>query len=191
MNKGLTDISFYKEIYDNELEQKSKLTSLVVFPTTLLSILIGGAFYLYEPYLTKPDNYNEYLVYELTLLSILFVIVMCIIIFFLMRLFHNDFKKYEYLPLPKDLYAREKELFEHYKNHFIETDKLDTAIAEKEALSYAKDVFNKDLLNYYIKCATHNQLVNEKRYKQYYKARSLIFVALGILAISGILIIIK
>lgn len=189
MSNKTSDIEFYKEIHQNELNRKNDIDSSVSFPTTLLTLLIGGGLYLFKKEnfdLQKEDN--QYILYGIIFLTCLFILAIIMAIGLLMRMYLNKFRKYKYLPLSSDLKKRENELYEHYKNHFSLTEQSNP---KKKALTYSKSEFKKDLLNYYIDFSTNNQLVNDERLKDYYKSRKYLMFSIILIALIGILIIIK
>lgn len=189
MIEKTADINFYKNLYENEINRKNEINGLINFPTTLLTLMIAGGFYLYQPIFKNEYVINNLCLFRIeVLISLLFVISIAISVFFLIRMYHNLFRKYHYLPSPEKLKNREIELFMHYEKIFSENNKSEI---EEKSIEYAKQEFNKDLLNYYIDNSTKNQLVNDNRYKDYYRSRHYLMISLIILAISGILIILK
>jgi len=189
MIEKIANIEFYKNLYENEISRKNEINGLVSFPTTLLTLMIGGGFYLYQPIFKNGlENNNHFITYVILPLAILFVITIATSIVFLIKMFHNLFRKYHYLPNPEILKNREIELFEHYKNFFTT---IGAKKIKKKSIKNSKREFEKDLLNYYIENSTKNQIVNDRRYKDYYLSRHYLMISLIVLAISGILIIFK
>lgn len=182
-------IGFYKEIHTSELSRKNEIDASIGFPTTLLTLLIGGGLFLF-----KDENFNrnfsdsEYFLTAITICTGLFIISIVGAIIFLIRMYLNRFRKYKYLPCSLDLINRENELYEHYLIYF---KKVGNKKPKKKAMQYAKSEFQKDLLNYYVKFATENQLVNDGRIKDYYWSRKILIVSIVLIAIIGILIITK
>lgn len=165
MIEKIANIEFYKNLYENEINRKNEINGLVSFPTTLLTLMIGGGFFLYQPIFEIGfKNNNHYILYVIFPLAILFLISIAISIFFLIKMFHNLFRKYHYLPSPENLKNREIELFEHYKNFYTGIGKKKI---NKKSTKQSKIAFKKDLLNYYIENSTKNQIVNDRRYKDY------------------------
>jgi len=168
-------IDFYKELYLDELKRKDKIDALISYPTTLLTILIGGGLYF-----LKKENFKHITECETILLNILtslFFISIAFSIFFLMRMFLNKFKKYKYLPLSIDLYNRELELITYYKENSDNNKK-------NQIRKEAKKHFQNDLLKYYIDFATKNQMINDERLKDFYTSRKILMLSLIFLSIS-------
>ena len=190
MIEKIANINFYKNLYEIEINRKNEINGLVKFPTTLLSILIGAGFFLYKPLYENVDKAEKGFIFiVLAILSILFSISISIAVFYLVRMFHNLFRKYYYLPSATILKNRQIELYNHGKLFYSETKNEEES--EKLSIDYSKEEFNKDLLNYYIDNSTKNQKVNDSRYEDYYHSRHYLMISLIIIAISGILIIIK
>jgi len=185
----IANIEFYKNLYENEINRKNEINGLVSFPTTLLTLMIGGGFYLYKPIFQNGIEKNSQCIsIIIAILAILFAISIAVSIFFLIKMFHNLFRKYHYLPSPENLKNRQIELFEHYNNFFTTTKRKKI---KKKSIKLSKIEFRKDLLNYYIEDSTKNQIVNDRRCKDYYLSRHYLMISLILLAISGILIIFK
>ncbi len=186
MIEKLANIDFYKNLYEIEISRKNEINGLVKFPTTLLSILIGAGFFLYKPLYENAEH--SCIFFIIVILSILFSIAISIAVFFLVKMFHNLFRKYHYLPSATLLKERQIELYNHANQFYSESESKEI---EKLSIEYSTEEFNKDLLNYYIDNSTKNQKVNDNRYEDYYRSRHYLMISLIIIAISGILIIIK
>lgn len=189
MSNSVNSIEFYKEMHEKELRRKTEIDTSINFPTTLLTILIGGFLFLF-----KKDNFNysisdnEHLIFVIIFLTLLFTISTITATVFLIRMYLNKFKKYKYLPLSSDLKNWEDQLIEHYKVHF---ENIESKKPFKKALKYSRDEFNDKLLNYYITFSTSNQLMNDERLEDNYKSRKYLIFSLILLAIIGIIILIK
>jgi len=189
MPSKISELEFYKEIHQNELNRKKNIDSSISFPTTLLTLLIGGGLYLF-----KKDNFslqnddNQYVIFGIIFLTLLFLFSITFAIALLMRMYLNKFRKYKYLPLSSDLIKRENELLKHYEDHFSLTE---LKKPKKKAIEYSKSEFKKNLLNYYVDFSTNNQLVNDERLKDYYKSRKYLMFSIILIALIGILIILK
>ncbi|WP_299157379.1 hypothetical protein [uncultured Tenacibaculum sp.] len=185
----ITNFNFYKELHLSELKRKNDIDSLVGYPTTLITILIGSAFYFFKSEnFTYKSTDNSFLIFLLILIVCLFGTSIVVAIVFLIKMYLNTFKKYKYLPSPLTLKKREKELYEHYEGFYLETESKESY---KKAIEYADNEFKKDLLNYYIDYGTNNQIVNDNRTKDYYSSRKCLTFAIFLLSLIGILILIK
>ena len=189
MTNKVSNINFYREIYDEELKRKNEIDSSISFPTTLLTLLIGGSIYIFN--ISNLDCFKEFDIYSriaIIIFTCIFILSMVITIILLMRIFVNIFKKYKYLPSPFDLNKRENELYELYIKYYKEIKDKDY---EKKAVKSSRHQFNVDLLNYYIDFATNNQRLNDIRLKNLYTSRKYLIFSLISIAIIGILLIIN
>lgn len=182
-------LEFYREIHANELSRKNEIDVSIGFPTTLLTLLIGGGFFIFKDENFHPNNSdNEFVLVVITVIAILFIVSILIAMTFLIRMYLNRFRKYKYLPCSLDLINREDEFFKHYLAFFKNNgDKK----PKKKAIKYATEAFEKDLLKYYVEFATDNQLVNDGRIKDYYWSRKILIGSIILITIIGILILIK
>ncbi|QNJ99096.1 hypothetical protein [Constantimarinum furrinae] len=180
-------LQFYKEIHLSELKRKSEIDSSISFPTTLLTLLIGGGFYLFQKEIVEYQDENI-LSILIIIGGILFLLSIFGAIILLSRMYLNRFRKYRYLPCSLDLINRENELYHHYLNFYKQTD-IDKP--NKKALKDADEEFQKNLLNYYIEFGTHNQLVNDVRIKDFYRSRKILILSIILLAITALLILIR
>lgn len=182
-------LGFYKEIYSEELIRKNEIDASIGFPTTLLTLLIGGGFFLLnEKSFQSNISDNELVQFGIRFCTILFVLSMLTAMTFLIRMYLNRFRKYKYLPCSLDLINREDELYKHYLAFFTNNGYRK---AKKQAINYATAAFEKDLLKYYVEFATNNQLVNDGRIKDYYWSRKLLIISIILITFMGILILIK
>jgi len=181
-------LEFYREIHSNELSRKNEIDASIGFPTTLLTILIAGWYYLKDENFQPNKIANEYVLIAISICSYLFLFSIGIAIIFLIRMYLNRFRKYKYLPCSLDLINREDELYKYYLAFF---KKIGDKKPKRKAMSYATTTFEQDLLKYYVEFATNNQLVNDGRIKDYYWSRKILIVSIILITIMGILILIK
>lgn len=184
MIEGLTNIDFYKDRYDKELQIKLHISTQVRLPITILSLLFAGAFYLIKEYSSILLNSNKLALRVFILFqSLILVGFFLMAIINLIKMYDNGFKKYKYLPLSNVFYEREKIIFDEYSSKFKNIDALNDDEYKNAVLEYSKKYFQTELVEYYVECSSHNQKLNEKRFKYYYASRRLIFVSFGILII--------
>jgi len=189
MQIKLTEIKFYRELYYQEQTRKSEIDNSIGFPSTLLTIVIGGGLYLLKN--SYINNTNQYFVYPnmfLLLFWSLFIITICLSIFFLMKIYTNNLMRYKYLPSPVAFSKRETELYDHYLEFF---KSLPTLNPEEDALKASKSKFEEDLFAYYIEFASKNQWINDIRILDLYKARRFLILSIIFMGIFGILAIIN
>ncbi len=175
---NISEIGFYKELYFEELKRKDRIDTLISYPTTLLTIIIGGGLYFLQDENFKHMSGSETLIIRV-LISVFFISI-AIAIFFLMRMYLNNFKKYIYLPLSVDLSKREQELVSYFQSNLESQD-------ENQVQKKAKEYFKNDLLQYYINFATKNQIINDERIKDFYTSRKILMLSLILLFLIGIL----
>jgi len=185
----LGDIKFYKELHENEVKRKIEINGLVKFPTTLLMVIIGAGFYLYKPlFEVSPNSIHDCVWCTLILFAIVFTTFLSIATFFLIRVFHNLFRKYEYLPTPFVLRDRHIEIYEHYVSYFTAQNANNI---KSQSIKFSKKEFEKELFDHYIECSSNNQRVNDKRIKDFYRSRHYLMFALVVLAISSVILILN
>lgn len=189
MIEKIADHSFYREFYSKELRRKGEIDSSISYPTTLITLLIGAAFFLFQSdkFGYKPDD-KYWAIVLLIITTSLFGALIFISISLLIIVYLNAFKKYRYLPSPDKLKDREIELFDHYYDFF---KKSNVKKPQKRAILWAKSEFKKDLLGYWIEYSTTNQMLNDQRIKKYYSARKYLMFSIILLALTGLLILIK
>ncbi len=176
MIEQIAEISFYRELYEIERSRKNQIDTSVQFPTTVLTLLIGAFYYVVNSDNLEGLNSQSFL-YKVVIGILIFIFIFSIVmtIFFLLIMFHNIKDKYNYLPSPKSLKKRQLLLYEHFiKNH----SELKSKERKKEAIKYSKAEFNKEILKYYIDCANNNQIINDRRLKEYYYTRKSLMISI-------------
>ncbi len=176
MIEQIAEISFYKDLYESESARKHQIDNSVQFPTTILTLLIGAFYYILTSEvldIIKPESilYKAFLVIIISA----FVVSIIMTITFLLIMFHNIKNKYKYIPSPENLKERQLLLFEHYTNNHCELKKKEK---KRNGIKYSKAEFEKELLEYYIECANNNQMINDRRLKEYYYTRTLLMISI-------------
>lgn len=93
MIEGLTNVDFYKDRYEKELQIKLHISAQVRLQITILSILFAVAFYLTEEYGNIFLNSNKLpLRIFILFLSIILVGIFLMAIINLIKMYHNGFK---------------------------------------------------------------------------------------------------
>lgn len=178
------NIEFYKEQYLFEYERTRSYDNLIQFPTTLLVIFIGSAFFLLEKYFQ--DGFRQALTrldWFFIIALILFSISIILTIFYLVKVFHGYNRAYEVLPFSVDLKKRELELYKHY---YKSSNQKNYKKKRKKAKQLTSEMLYKELRNYYIEMTTHNQMINDKRSKFYYRTRTFLSIDLALLIVFAI-----
>ena len=179
----VSDLSFYKNLYVNEMERSYYYDKIIQFPSYLLFILVGGAVYSFDTYFKNgiPETL-ELIDWTFLILNLLFALALILTILFLFKVFHVFTRKYDYLPYISQLREREEELLE-----FVVKSKTKPNMSEKDIINETKNLFQEDLLFYYIELTNTNQLVNDSRAKNYAITRNLLFFDLILFFIIGII----
>lgn len=158
----MNDVLLYKEIYAHELSRKKDLNSAISTPLTIIVLLFGATFYLYN---------NLQIIITIPILNffhgilILTLITLVCSIFSLTICFNKILKGFRYPNFP---YAHEiSEYEEKCKSHEGE--------------------FNKYLTNKYIFYADAYQKINDKRASALYYARVFIVISLFLVIVAGCL----
>ena len=182
-------IEFYKEIYNTELIRKNDIDAAIGFPTTLLTLLIGAALYLFtDDKYKNSDADTQSVVIVVNILTGIFIFGLLLSIACLSRMYLNKFKKYVYLPLSSDLLNREKELEIFYTDYFKSEG---SRKPKTKAKKWAEKEFRKDLLAYYVDFSSINQLINDERIKDYNRSRKMLIISILLIGIIGTLQILK
>jgi hypothetical protein len=183
-NTNLSYFKFYESLFDKEIERSKYYDKIIQFPTTVIFVLIGGAFYSFNFYFK--DKFGKELIsidWIYIMLSIAFTIGIIITIFLLFKVFHGFTRIYLYLPYSNQLEEREKELLK-----FVEKNKEEFGVkTESDLQNEAKSLFINDLIFYYKEYSNANQLINDNRAKNYARARNFIFFDIILFIILGII----
>ena len=158
----MDNVILYKEIYTHELSRKKDLDNAIATPLTIIVLLFGATFYLYN---------NSQIINH----SWIFNIYHCVLIFSLITLvcstvclticFNRIIKGFRYTNFP---FARE--IFDY-----------------EEKCKALEGEFNKYLTEKYIFYANTYQKINDKRSSALYYARVFIVISLFLIIIAGIL----
>jgi hypothetical protein len=156
----MDNVILYKEIYTYELSRKKNLDNAVSTPLTIIVLLFGAAFYLYNNlqiinHLWTLHIYRGILIFSLiTLVCSITCLTIC---------FNRIIKGFRYTNFP---YARE--IFDY-----------------EEKCKAFEGEFDKYLTDKYISYATTYQKINDKRASALYCARVFIVISLFLIIIAG------
>lgn len=171
--------TFYKELYETEINRKNGIDASVQFPTTILTILIGAFYFIINNDKLQVLNQESNIYNVLLIISISgFVSGVVTTTIFLLMMFHNIKNKYYYLPSPKELKKRECILYEHFLKSHPEIEER-----EKKASIYSEKMFKNELTEYYIECSDKNQKINDRRLREYYQTRKFLMISIIFLAL--------
>jgi hypothetical protein len=168
------DHEIFKTQYYHELERKKELDSIITFPVTIETILIGSTYIISKEYIEA---------HAINWISILILIVLLIFTYFtikaiihLVKLFHDDNRRYLYIPYSSTLNEYVKQLNEYREGHEVRI----------------LNDFNNDLFHYYIDCGDHNAKINDEREIDYADARKyIVYCAITFIILSLVIIIDK
>ena len=179
------NIDFYREQYLFEHERGKFYDKVIQYPTTLIIVFIGVAFYSFTNYFGQ-DGIKIYscLDWIFTIVLGLFLIITIISIYFLSSVFHGFTRKYYYLPYSGELLKHEKQLYGH---HYKYSDKESYKEKRIDAKTNTWNEFSNNLKKYYIELTETNQKINDKRADSYYLTRTFLFIDLIFLIVIGIL----
>jgi ABC-type uncharacterized transport system permease subunit len=156
----MDNIQLFKEIYAHELSRKKDLDNAVATPLTIIVLLFGATFYLYNNlqiinHLWTINIYHGILISSLiTLVCSITCLTVC---------FNRIIKGFRYTNFP---YARD--IFEY-----------------EEKCKELEGEFNKYLTEKYISYANTYQKINDKRSSALYYARVFIVISLFLIILAG------
>jgi hypothetical protein len=156
----MDNIQLYKEIYAHELSRKKDLDNAVATPLTIIVLLFGAIFYLYNnlqiiSHLWILHIYRGILIFSLiTLICGIICLTIC---------FNRIIKGFRYTNFP---YVRE--IYDY-----------------EEKCKELEGEFNRYLTDKYISYANTYQKINDKRASALYYARVFIVISLFLIIISG------
>jgi|688.fasta_scaffold777998_1 hypothetical protein len=171
----MDSFSFYKGIYDRELNRRKDLDSAINTPVTILTVLFTANFYLLNK-IPKPKTIND-----LTIEEVIFVIIFIIVavsIFYLTKSYNNLFRGFVYRNIAKASQIRE------FESSTIPKYNLE---CEK-----GKELnFENELINKLTKIAENHTVMNNTRSLDLYKTKTFIIIALILTAINSLILTFK
>ncbi len=157
----MDEVELYKEMYYHELDVKEKINSRFVNPFSVYVVLIGGMGYLVSKIEEFPDKTRTGV---LIMLLIIYGLSLGATGFFLYKAYYNH--TYEYIEngvlLRKYKVELEKYYSDNYEKYFQIYDKSEQELVLND--------FNDNLINKFIKTATHNRSINHYKYKMFLRA---------------------
>lgn len=145
------NLELFKEMFYYELDQKEKINSKIAIPTSILTFLIGGAFYLaknifklqYNPW--TPHFLASYLIFWISL-------------FFYMIFIIKAYYKYPYKQFPslKDI--------DNFTNYYI-SESQQKGYSRYYEKKFVADKINCLLYEIYLESADKNYELNDKKLK--------------------------
>ena len=183
--KENVNIDFYCQQYLNEQERTKFYDKVIQYPTTLLVVFVGAAFYsLNDFFNNEPIKLCSAFDWTFVSFVVLFFLSTGAAVYFLALVFHGFTRKYKYIPFTGVLANRELELYDFY---FKQSTKKTKKKRKIDAKKNACREFNKNLRGYYIDYTEVNQRINDKRAIYYYYTRTFLFIDLILLIIIGII----
>jgi hypothetical protein len=166
----MPNLDFYKDLYNEEIEQKESLRSSIGTPLSLISAL-AAVFYFY---LTSFDFLGNHIVtgfFALGLLSSAFVMGVCI--YHLIKSYNNfTGRTYRYPAQADQLRKHQKDLIAHYQTHHTMT------------VPQANEKFEEDLIGILVDAAKFNAKQNEERTECLNSANKFLIIAIVITIVN-------
>lgn len=157
---------FFKELYEAELERREKITSSLVIPIGILSLLGSGIIYLIQ----KLEFFIDFINTMVLIILIVATIFFCYSVYYLIKSYFGY--TYKFLPTPKELEQYWNKLREYYK-----TQDVDYKTADAEFEQYIE--------NSYVDSTTENTWNNDSKSEYLHKAnRAMVWCLVLILACS-------
>lgn len=168
-------------IYEEEIKNNISLKTQLIF--TAIFILVSTAVYLvrFLDFSTKPE-----IAYIISLLVFFVAAISATSIYFNFRAFSGS----EFNRMP---YAEKvKEYYDEQINYNIEVDKYNSQVEQGEILPLVnpKKETEDFISKTYVRCATHNAVVNEQRSRWVFKSLLAFLIACIPLAIASLLFVI-
>lgn len=170
----MESFSFYKSLYDRELNRRTNLDNAVSLPVTVLTIIVAANSYTIKD---EPDihTFSELSFKHFLLLFI--GISLIIAVFYIMRSFNNHFKGFAYRNFAyiRDIVKFEKQIGDY--------NALPTTID--------KIKFDDSIISKLAELTDDHIIFNDKRSKDLQKARTFLVLSLILTAINYILLILN
>jgi len=167
-------LEFYKSIFDKEQYRRTELNNAVNQPVTLVTILSGLLYFLFDTADLKGYTPLNFIILHLFIIGFFFFLIS---IYYLSLSFNNLLKGFDYLDFPKT-----KELYDYFHN------------LEKEGNNPTEPPqipFDKYLIKKYVTYADNYVEINDKRSLYLHKAKKFIILVLAAEIITLILILVK
>jgi len=157
----MDSFNFYKSLYERELNRRKDLDASINIPLTLISILVTINAFLIKEIFKEEVNCIRLMYF---IVFLLFVVSICISIYYLSKSYNNFFKGFAYKNLAKTSEIRkfEKDLEIYNKS-----------IAEDKRLTFEEFVLNR-----IISITDDNILFNDERSKDLYKSKSFLIFSI-------------
>lgn len=162
--------SFYKSLYDRELNRRKDLDSSVSVPLTLISIIVAANSYILKQAASfLPEHPFK------GALIILSLAALAVSIFFLTRSYNNFFKGFEYRDIG---FASEIRSYE-----IVQLPDYNSKVSAGDAIRFEDELIEK--LN---EITNNHMRLNDKRGHDLYLAKTFIIVSLALTAFSFVMI---
>ena len=168
--------SFYKSLYDRELNRRKDLDSSITVPTTILTLIVGMNTYFFQELELTVNSINTFTGIEL---FIIFsnVVSFLLGLFFLIKSYNNLFVGFEYLNFGSLKEIRKYEIID-LKSH-----------NSKENVK--EIVFENVIIDKLCDYIDNHTFINDKRTYDLYFAKTLTILALILTGLELILLMIK
>lgn len=166
----MDSFSFYKDLYQRELNRRKDLDSGANLPLTLISIVITiNSFLLKEVLRYQSEDIVTYIHYAVFVIFLISVVTASI---FLSKSYNNFFKGFAYVNLAKTSEIRQYEL---------KLDNYNRTVKEDERISFENSIIER-----LVSITDHNIHFNDERGKNLYRCKASLIFSIFITAINFI-----
>lgn len=175
-------IELFKQLNEHEIRVKEQHDQIVAFPLTTVSALTGALYFLVEKTITVKVDCFTWFEWVFVSVSGLYYIVFLVSLFYLLRVFHQNKRRFKHFPMADEISKYQDDLIQYFKvwegGHEVVRPK------------FVKEV-NSFILETYIKTATHNYKVNDSVADIFRKAKDWLVGCAFLFVIVSILSIVK
>lgn len=143
-------------MYYHEIEQKDIINSRISTPLGIITLLCGGAVYLFQDLNSFNENSFKNTFYILLAIYI-FSLLLCIL--FSIKSYYGY--EYKYVPIPEKIQEHTDKLNTHYSKHYITYFSIHGPCKEK----YIKEQLEIYLSKKFKEATDWNTKMNEKKFK--------------------------
>ncbi len=161
---------WHEKMYFHEIESREKIAARLQVTLAILLSIASLYGYLLKGWVINYQSAVNFVFLGLFILSLILFVMSC---WHFKKAFFGS--EYKYLPTAKDSEDYRETLLNQYKNYDGKNgyDDCDTLV---------KKYFEEYVYNYYVKCSTHNAIVNDERSLQTHQSHS--FVIFNVLPLA-------
>lgn len=173
-------IAIFKELAQEEFKIKDRYDSIIAFPVTSITAMSGYMYFMVTKTVSRP--YDEVLDQVLITFSVLYYMAFLFTLCKLLLVFKGWRARYDDLPLAQDLSEYQDGLIDYHKDSGTSADEVKP--------NFVRD-FNKALLHYYIKMATNNSKMNNRKREDFESAKTGVIVCAILFVFSSLIALYK